>query len=228
VGYARMLKNEYEFSAEAYYKTMNNLIEYKDGASYINVQQDWQDKVEMGRGRSYGLELFVHKKVGKISGWVGYTLSRTERQFDKLNDGEWFPYRYDRRHDFKTTGLYQINTHFEAGAAWIFSTGNALTVPLDHYKGASSNGDNYDHRYVVAYEQRNNFRTRNYHRLDISFSYLFKIRKTENRLSFSVFNTYGRNNTYYILIVDTPYNGRAVLHKTLFGVMPSISLSVKI
>jgi outer membrane receptor for ferrienterochelin and colicin len=227
VGYAQMFRNEYEFSMEGFYKTMNNLIEYKDGASYVNVRQDWQDKVETGRGESYGLELFVHKKVGKFSGWTGYTLSWTNRQFDNINDGEWFPYRYDRRHDLKITGLYQINKHLEAGAVWMFSTGNALTVPLESYWGAGRYDHDSDYVWVTAYEKRNGFRVRNYHRLDINFSYLFHIGKTENRLSFSAFNAYGRNNTYYIMIVDTHERGRAVLHKTLFGVMPSLSLSMK-
>lgn len=225
VGAARLYRGEYEISAEAFYKTMKNVIEYKDGASYLSVQEDWQNKVEAGQGVSYGTELFVQKKVGKASGWLGYTLSWTNRQFENINDGKWFPYRYDRRHDVKIVGMYQINGHFDVAAVWIFGTGNALTVPLDWYPSTIYQNVLF---VVEAYENRNGFRVRNYHRLDINASYGFKLGKTTNQITFSVFNTYGRNNTYYLDIVDTYNLRRAVLHKTLFGAMPSLSLSIKI
>ena len=99
IGFAKTYKSQYEFSLEGYYKKMTNLIEYKDGASYLEIEGDWQDKVATnGHGKSYGMEVLVQKKTGRVTGWVGYTLSKAVRQFDELNFGKEYPYKYDRRH----------------------------------------------------------------------------------------------------------------------------------
>ena len=138
VGLARQLKDQYEFSLEGYYKTMTNLIEYREGASFLvsfGESEDWQDRVEIGQGWSYGAELFVQKKRGRTTGWIGYTLSWTKRRFDRLNQGHTFPYRYDRRHDLALVLTHQLTRSANFSLTWVYGTGNAATLPVARYYG---------------------------------------------------------------------------------------------
>jgi hypothetical protein len=224
LGFARTFKDEFEVSMEGYYKTMNNVIEYKDGATYLNVDKNWESKVDMGRGESHGAELFVQKKFGRVGGWVGYTLSWTNRQFDSLNNGKWFPYRYDRRHDVKIALSYEKNERLQYGLVWVYGTGNAITVPLDMYQGVIQTGPV---PFVTAYEGRNNFRMKAYHRLDLNASYVIRRKKVEHKLILSIYNTYNRKNPYFL---DFGYNdkGQRVLRQeSLFSVLPSITYAIK-
>jgi hypothetical protein len=123
-GIARTFRREYEISVEGYYKTMDNVLEYKEGASFLNPDNPWEDKVLQGDGRSYGLELFVQKKTGSVTGWIGYTLSWTDRLFEELNNGERFPYKYDRRHDFSIAVIKRLSKKVELSGTWVFGTGN--------------------------------------------------------------------------------------------------------
>ena len=133
MGFAYNLQNKYEFTVESYYKEMEGLVEYKDGADYLNVENDWQTKVEVGDGESYGVEFFAQKKTGKLSGWLGYTLSWTNRTFENLNGGKTFPYRYDRRHDVKVAAVYQWKENREFSLTWVFGSGAAVTLPQSTY-----------------------------------------------------------------------------------------------
>jgi outer membrane cobalamin receptor len=237
VGLARMFGKEFEVSVEAYYKSMNNVIEYKDGASFLNVDKDWQTKVEVGKGESHGAELLVQKKTGRWNGLLGYTLSYTNRQFDNLNEGRWFPYRYDRRHDAKVAVTYTMNERFQVGLIWVYGTGNAVTIPLDKYQTINGNGFNYYHftgytfdfyfPYATNYNSRNNYQIAPYHRMDLNASYTLVREKLEHKLTLSIYNAYNRMNPYYLKF---GYNdaGTFVLKQTsLFGVMPSLTYSVK-
>ena len=132
VGLARQFKDQYEFSVEGYYKTMTNLIEYREGASFLvgfGESEDWQDKVEIGRGWSYGAELFVQKKRGRTTGWIGYTLSWTKRRFDRLNEGRTFPHRYDRRHDLALVLTRQLTPSTNFSLTWVIPP-SLRTTPL--------------------------------------------------------------------------------------------------
>ncbi|MEM7298576.1 MAG: TonB-dependent receptor, partial [Bacteroidota bacterium] len=123
----------FEVSLETYWKKMDQLIEYENGASYLSTDTNWETKVESGSGTSYGAELLIRKDVGKLTGWIGYTWSKTTRQFDQLNFGREFDYKFDRRHDLSITGTYQLNKKWSISGNWIFGTGNALSLPLDQY-----------------------------------------------------------------------------------------------
>ncbi|HZY79278.1 MAG TPA: TonB-dependent receptor plug domain-containing protein, partial [Cyclobacteriaceae bacterium] len=129
LGLARNIKSDYEVSIEGYYKKMYNLIEYKEGASFLNTTSDWQDKVAInGKGESYGSEVLLQKKKGKVTGWIGYTLSWTNRQFDELNNGKEFPYKYDRRHDVSIALTHEWNKRMDFSMAWVYGSGNAITL----------------------------------------------------------------------------------------------------
>lgn len=148
----------YEITLENYYKTMDGVIEYRDGASFLNTSEDWQSKVAVGNGLSYGSELFIQKKKGTWNGWLGYTLSRTYRQFDELNQGRRFPYRYDRTHDVEFVVNRQFGTNRTLSLVWVYGTGNATTIPTAVY-GGWPRGENYwDYTPITHYEARNNYR----------------------------------------------------------------------
>jgi outer membrane receptor for ferrienterochelin and colicin len=221
LGMARTFQKEFEISVEAYYKTMNHVIEYKDGATYLSVDKDWQTKVEAGKGESHGAELLVQKKTGKWNGLLGYTLSWTNRQFDNLNGGKWFPYRYDRRHDAKIALTYTRNDHWQYGMIWIFGTGNAVTIPLEKYQPVDGQGPT-----AAYFESRNNFRMKSYHRLDLNVSYVVRRKTVEHRLTFSVYNAYNRKNPFY-LTFGYEDNREVLKQVSLFGVLPSITYSIK-
>ena len=221
--------NSFEFSAEAYYKTMDGLIEYKDGATYLNLDEDWQDKVAVGEGVSYGLELLLQKKVGKISGWVGYTLSKTERRFEEINFGEWFPYKYDRRHDVSFALTHEWTENKDFSVVWVYGTGNAVSLPTQRYEGAE-----VDTRYgglwrpdVKYYESRNNFRNRAYHRLDLSFSWWKTKKWGERKWTLGIYNVYNRMNPFFMDIGYDQQGNKKVKQYSLFPIIPSFSYGFK-
>lgn len=126
-GYYTGIKG-WEFSMEGYYKDMRNVLEYKDGSTFLGSSHNWEEKVEMGRGRAYGLELMAQKTLGKTTGWIAYTLAKSERKFDEkgINRGRWFPYRYDRRHHINLTVNHKFSDRIDVGASWEFYTGGRL------------------------------------------------------------------------------------------------------
>lgn len=229
VGYARTFKKQYEFSVEAYYKTMENIIEYKDGASFLGSDQDWQTLVEIGRGWSYGGEILLEKKEGKTTGWIGYTLSWTERQFDNLNFGKKFPYRYDRRHDIGLAVTHKFNDKVDVGMVWVYGTGNAVTLGLERYNPAHNyfNLGSFGYGQVTHIEERNNYRMPSYHRLDLGVNLHKEKKWGEATWSIGIYNVYNRQNPFY-LDFGTNNQGNTVLYQySLFPIIPSVSYSFK-
>lgn len=219
-GLAYTHKTGMEVSLEGYYKTMDNVIEYKEGASFLNTNSNWEDKVQIGKGKSYGGELFIQKKKGRFTGMLGYTLSWTTRQFDSLNNGEVFPYRYDRRHDFKIAGVYQLAKNIEASAEWVYGTGNAITMPVGIYRtkeGAE----------IEVYGKRNAYRMPAYHRGDVSIKFMKKKPLWERAWVLSVYNVYNRQNAFYIGRQITKNGANEFKQYSLFPIIPSISYQFK-
>jgi outer membrane receptor for ferrienterochelin and colicin len=224
--------NLIDFSAEVYYKTMNNVIEYKDGASFSGVSTGWEDKVNMGRGWSYGLELLAQKSVGKTTGWVGYTWSKSERRFDRkgqeINFGRPFPAKYDRRHDFNVTLSHKFSERFDIGATWIYSTGNTGTLALQEYRPAEGGPSS-----VPYYESRNNFRMPDYHRLDAGFNFHKKTKHGIRTWNVGIYNVYNRLNPF-LVTADTEYaertgakNKKTLKQISIFPIIPSVSYIYK-
>jgi outer membrane cobalamin receptor len=232
VGLAKTYKSEYEFSMEAYYKNMTNLIEYKDGASYLSTDEDWQNKVATnGQGKSYGLEVLLQKKTGVVTGWIGYTLSKSTRQFDALNFGKEFPYKYDRRHDVSIALSHQWNKRMDFSMAWVFGTGNAITLPVANYEGASSNvgnigWPNYSPD-VTYYGDRNSYRMNSYHRLDLSFSWWKDKKWGQRKWTLSIYNAYNQKNPFYMDITRDNSGNKKFVQYSLFPILPSITYSFK-
>lgn len=229
-GLAYTFKDKFEVTLEGYYKTMENLIEYKEGASFFSSNEKWEEKVESGKGDSYGVELFVQRKVGKTSGWIGYTLSWTNRKFENLNLGKTFPYRYDRRHDISIALTHEFSEKFDVGVVWVYGTGRAITLPTMRHDAAPI----YDpvlksqtfggSKEIEYFDQRNGFREPSYHRLDIAFN-LKKQKKRGKRVwTFGVYNAYSRNNPFF-LYFNGDKNNPKLKQVSLFPIIPSITYS---
>lgn len=220
-GFSYLHKEKYEVSIEAYYKSMENVIEYAEGASFINSAGNWQDKVVIGKGWSYGLEFFLQKKLGKTTGMLGYTWSKTNRKFDELNDGKTFPYKYDRRHDLKMAIVHRINKAVEISADFVFGTGQAITLPTEIYLG--NNG-----RDIEVYEGRNSFRMRNYHRMDFAVKFFKEKKWGERAWVISVYNVYNRQNPFFIYRDFSINTSKPSFNQvSLFPIIPSLSYQFK-
>ena len=193
LGYFKNLKdNMYETSIEAYYKEMTNLIEYKEGMlPEDNANSNSDDAFAFGDGDSYGIELLLKKSKGKTTGWIGYTLSKTTRYFDDVNNGVAFPAKYDRRHDLSITATHKLSEKWTLSSVFVYATGNAITLPTERYM---IGGNIY-----TEYTSRNGFRMDPYHRLDIGATYTpTKKKKFQPSWNFSIYNVYSRKNPYFI------------------------------
>ena len=223
-------------SVEGYYKYMNNLLEYKDGASFWGNSQGWEDKVCMGRGWAYGVEFLAQKSVGRLTGWLGYTWSHTDRKFDRegniLNAGRTFPAKYDRRHDVSLVLTYKFNEHIDASASWVFSSGNTATLPMQDIDPSEEGAEQrypYYYNYEVPYvSSRNNYRMPNYHRMDVSVNFHKKLRRGKRTINISIYNVYNHQNPYlvyesYAYDYRTGNDTRVLKQLSIFPILPSIS-----
>ncbi len=222
LGYFRNSKeNKYEGSIETYYKNLQNQIEYENGADLI-FNSTVESELVFGRGWAYGTEFLFRKNIGKLTGWVGYTWSKTMRQFDQINNGKAFPARQDRRHDFSVVGMYDIGRKLKFSVVWVFNTGNAVTFPNGKYE--------IDGQIVGYYTERNGYRMPDYHRLDLGLTWIRKqTAKDESSWNFSVYNAYGRENAYYISFRQNEINPELTeaVQISLFKLIPSVSYKFK-
>jgi len=222
-GYFRNFnENMYETSVEVYYKKMNNQIDYENGTNlYLNV--DLEAYLLYGHSRSYGLELFVKKELGDLTGWISYSLSKSEKQFQGINSGAWYPVRYDRTHDVSIVLMYDLNEKWKVSATWVYSTGDAVTYPSGKYT--------IDGETVSYYTERNGYRMPAYHRMDFGATYLTsKSERFESQLAFSIYNAYNRKNAYMIYFEPVDEEHPEVLQAvkiTLFPIIPSVSWNFK-
>ncbi len=219
--FQNFINNEYELSLETYYKWMQNQLDLKNGAE-IRANELIEGELLFGDGRAYGLEFLLKKKLGKLSGWIGYTYSNTEKKINGINENNWYPAKQDIIHDICVVGIYEYNDKWSFSATWVYNTGNAVTFPSGKYE-VNNNVQYY-------YTERNGYRMPDYHRLDIGATlYLSKAENFESSLSFSVYNVYGRKNAYTIEFeVDPKDPTKTQAVKTyLFTYIPSISYNFK-
>jgi hypothetical protein len=218
--YRNFSNNKYEFSVETYYKSMQNQIDYKNGAE-INFNENVESQILFGQGRAYGLELFFKKNFGKFNGWISYTLSRTERKIDGINNGRYFPAKQDRTHDISIVGIYELNSKWTLSATWIYNTGNAVTFPTGKYE--------IDGITKYLYSNRNANRMPDYHRLDLGATWIkTKTDKYESSWTFSIYNVYGHDNAYMITFRENATTNKTeAVQTTLFKFIPSFTYNFK-
>lgn len=217
IGYFRNFgkgNDTYQFSIETYYKSLQNQLDYKNGAD-IGSAPDIESELLFGKGRAYGIELLLKKTQGRFTGWIGYTLSKTERLIDGINDGNWYNAMQDRTHDLSIVTMYQFSERWSFSAVFIYKTGNAVTFPSGKYAIEGNT--------VFYYTERNGYRMPAYHRLDVGATYIIS---PNSSLNFSLFNVYGRENAYSIEFEDHLNHTRAV-QTSLFRWVPSITYNFK-
>ncbi|GAB3798451.1 TonB-dependent receptor [Spirosoma humi] len=240
-------------TVEGYYKAMNNIINYKEGASFLLINDPtsansvrWEDNVTAGRGWSYGTEILLQKKVGRFSGWAGYTLSWTQWQFAELNDGRPYYPRYDRRHDISLVGIYELNKHITLSATWVYGTGNALTVPVGRfgtyrasnalvYGGNPGINQTYFQNVRTSDDygmQKNSFRAEPYHRFDVGIQFHKQKKHHERTWEVSFYNLYNRRNPFFyrlesVAATSTVPARTALFRYSVFPIVPAISYTIK-
>ena len=232
LGYNQLFGEKYNLVVEGYYKTMANLIQYKEGVSFIGNSEDWQNKVEVGRGWSYGGEIFLEKKKGTFTGWVGYTLSWTERQFDNINEGKPFPFTYDRRHDLSIAATYEFNDEWDLGAVFVLSSGRAVSLPTQQYSVAGNPvvgiGNSFYQGQINYLSSINGYRMPMYHRLDIGLNHTVQKKWGESIWSFSIYNVYNRLNAFFLFSEPNLNGGQTLNQVALFPIIPSVSWKFKL
>jgi len=224
----------WEFSLEGYWKSMHNILEYKDGVSFLANSTDWEKNVAMGDGRAYGAELFIQKTMGKTTGWLGYTLSWSDRIFrdGSINNGERYPYRYDRRHSISLVLNHKFTDKIDMGATWTFATGGTTTVPEREAVFQDPNGDFIQ---IDYYPHRNNYRLPPSHRLNLGVNFHKDLKHGESIWSVGVYNAYNRMNPNFVFYsANYDYDDGNIYKRkeklksvTILPIIPSVSYTWK-
>ncbi|PIB37512.1 hypothetical protein BFP72_10520 [Reichenbachiella sp. 5M10] len=224
IGYFKNFKeNTFEASVEVYYKDLQNSIDFKDHAELL-FNENLEGELRVGEARAYGVELLIRKNVGKLTGWIGYTLSKVEKKIPTINDGNWYNAKFDKPNDLSIVAVYDITPHISLGGSFVYSTGGAVTFPTGrYYFGGAA---------VPVYSERNGERLPDYHRLDASVT--MRSKKNDNRRFksewvFSVYNVYNRKNAFSISFQQEPDNptGTYAEKSAIFGIIPSITYNVR-
>jgi outer membrane receptor for ferrienterochelin and colicin len=222
LGYFRNFNNDnYEFSTELYFKEMQNQIDYRSGTD-LRGNRNVEADLLFGDGRAYGIEFFIKKRYGKLNGWLGYTLSKTERKFNGIDFGQWFNSKQDRTHDLSLVGIYKASKRWTLSSTFVFNTGNAVTYPAGKYQ--------LNNKTVYYYPERNSDRLPNYHRLDLAATLEGKPgNKLQSSWSFGIYNLYNRQNAFSIDFRDDPNDASRTqaVQTTLFGIIPSVTWNFK-
>ena len=222
IGYVQgFKKNNYELTTELYYKNIQNQVDYKNGADIYTVK-DVESQLLYGIGRAYGLEFLLKKKEGQFTGWISYTLSKTERKINGINENNWYNAKQDRTHDLAVVGVYTLNPRWSVSGVFVYNTGDAVTFPTGKY--------DIQGQTVYQYGSRNANRMPSNHRMDISVTYdKKKIKRTQESWNFSLYNVYGRENAYQINFQDDPKDPSRtqIIQTALFKWIPSVTYQFK-
>lgn len=225
----------WEFSLEGYYKAMDNVLEYRDGVVILGNSRDWQDKVVMGEGRAYGLELFVQKTAGNTTGWLSYTLAKSERRFPDgaISGGQWFPYKYDRRHQLHLVVNHKFNSRVDISGTWSFATGGVLTLPERETVVVSPDGQELHQADLVV--SRGNYRLPPSHRLNIGVNFRKKKKHGERVWTLSVYNLYNQMSPDITMTTSNHRHSGSRIYEndiklkytTILPVLPSVGYSYR-
>jgi hypothetical protein len=219
LGYFRnFASNEYELSAEIYYKNMKDVVDFKDHAQLM-LNENLEEELRFGTGYSYGLELMLRKTSGALSGWVSYTLSKSMRKIDDINNNNWYRSPYDKPHNISALASYELSSGWSLSACWVYASGTPITYPTGRFQ--------IEGNYVPIYSGRNEYRYPDYHRLDLSATWRLSPpgKRIRHELNFSIYNAYGRKNAWTILFRPEPDNPHSLYAEKiyLFQFVPSIT-----
>ena len=211
-------EQDYDFSAEVYYRHINNVLDYRDGKSFAS-EIEIERLMLAGKGKGYGIELSARKNNGRLTGWVGYTLSWSKTKIDGINQGRWYDANNDRRHDINIVAMYRLNKRWNLSASWVYNSGQAFTAPSGKYM--------IEDNWIYYYTERNGYRAPASHHLDVSAVWSKKYRNRTHQLVFGIYNLYNRYNPFLINFEDGDYGaGTKAKQYSLFGIVPSVSFNV--
>lgn len=217
--YAMTANQGYDFSLEGYYRKTENVLDYRDGKSFSS-EIELERLILAGEGKSYGVEFCARKNLGRLTGWIAYTLAWSKTRIDGINNGNWYDANNDRRHDVNIVAAYQLSKRWTLNAAWVFNSGQAFTAPSSKYQII----DNW----IYYYAERNGYRAPDYHRLDMSLSWTKKGEKSTRQWVFGIYNLYNRYNPFLINFEDSDNGARTrAVQYSLFGIVPSVSFNIK-
>ena len=209
----------YDFSLEGYYRKISNVLDYRDGKSFSS-EIEIERLILAGEGKSYGAEFCARKNLGRLTGWIAYTLAWSKTRIDGINNGDWYDANNDRRHDVTIVGAYKLSDRWTLNAAWVFNSGQAFTAPSSKYQII----DNW----IYYYAERNGYRAPDYHRLDVSASWTKQGKHVTRQWVFGIYNLYNRYNPYLINFEDSENGARTrAVQYSLFGIVPSVSFNFK-
>ncbi len=225
-GIAYNLNSDFKLSLEGFYKKQFNLITYDIGSKFLIDSKNWEKNVNVGEGRAYGAEFFLEKSGMNFTGWLGYTLSWSNRRFDHINNGLFFPFKFDRRHDISMVGLYNVNDAVKLSFSWVFSSGNLTTIPTSVITVTNPNTNETSDVYI--YDEWNNHRMKSFHRLNLGIE-LHKEKANFLRIiKINLYNAYNRKNPFYVT-VEKDNRTNEILYRqiSLFPIIPSFSYEYK-
>jgi len=216
--YVMTPEQDYDISLEAYYRKIQNVLDYRDGKSFSS-EIEIERLTLAGEGKSYGVELCLRKNSGSLTGWLGYTLSWSKTRIDGINGSQWYDANNDRRHDINIVGIYRLNKRWTFNAAWVFNSGQAFTAPSGKYQII----DNWTYYYA----ERNGYRAPDYHRLDVSAVWSKRYARHTRQWVFGIYNIYNRYNPYLINFEDSADGARTKAKQySLFGIVPSVAFNI--
>jgi hypothetical protein len=225
----RVAKVPFELTIEGFYKDLRHLLDFKEGISFYSTSALESKLEKNGRGKVYGFEVMLEKSTGKTTGWISYTWSKNIRQFDNMNSGQEYPFKYDRRHNISLIVNHEFSKHVQLTASWVYSTGNALTLSQGYYdqidivNSGINDGIMYNLGQAQIYTAKNGYRMPAYHRLDVSVQFIKEMSKGERIWSFSIYNVYNQMNPFY-LFYDKNDQGAVTLHQlTVFPFIPAFN-----
>ena len=218
-----LTKPKFQWSVEYFEKSFTHLLEYRDNAAYITSALNWEKTVTQGIGSANGLECLVEKRTGKLTGWASYSLLFNNRQFADLNHGKIFPSRYDRRHNFYLVGIYRLSKQVLISGSWTYNTGFAYTLPIGVYQSPTPNDPFAE---IFIYGDRNNARSRDNHRLDISTQYIVKHKQFQETWSLGIYNVYNRQNPFFIAFAYDAQGQRKLTQLSLLPILPHINYQI--
>lgn len=236
IGLKKTIRSELKLSVEAYYKRLDHVISFTEGEGIMDIDQNWEQKIAIGKGCAYGIETEFRHTSSKMEAWLGYTLSWNDRKFDDINRSQWFPYQYDRRHKLDVGAIYQLKNGWSASVTWTFQSGAPATYSGLDYSGFPGNlnyeitdfftGRTINSSRIQYYPQINGVRLPAYHRMDIGFTREWKTYGKPRALSLSVYNLYSRQNPYLIFTKTKPDGTTGLKQFSLFPIIPSISYRI--
>lgn len=220
------VKHPIHFSIEAYYKKLHNLVDFREDVVLYQSDFDYNTSILTGgKGVSKGIEVLLAKDVGRITGWISYTLSKHDRVFEELNDGQPFPFRYDRRHDASMALIIPLSRNVNLSMTWVYWTGDAVTLTSAEYFVPLASGNEIIYGIANTYSEKNGYRMPNYHRLDVGMSFRRSFSRVDRNISIGVLNVYNRKNPYFLYWTKDPQGTARLMQISMFPIMPNISVT---